>query len=460
MHIMNFMTRYYYKSFLALLFAGLWLLNSCEEPPTMIGSGLLPIGDHIPVFSTDTFEVRSYTNYIDKINTEAFKTPYIGTYNDPYFGTTTSGFVTQLRLEERWYGASWGDTVNLEVDSVKLFLRITSNYGSNDNFKYLRISEISDTLYNNTTYNSDTPVNTTGFGVSAIIPPLRGDTINNIEITLPPSFGKELIFRDTSMLFYATDPTEEDFRDHFKGIYITIPSASASDQFLLGFDFNYGADQDAYDYRNYIVIYLHDSNNKSYTDQFRFLLDPKHENAHFTKIEHDFSSALPKYSIENVIKGQVIDTLSYVQGLYGAYTKISIPGLETIKNDPNRVRSAVNKARLIIPAYLDGVTYIDTTVTQSLLMRYVNASGEREIVPDYYVGSESYGNYFSGVYDAEKREYQFNLSYFVQDYLNDTQNELKPELEIFIPANNVSNAILKANDSKTPPKFELTLTKY
>jgi hypothetical protein len=304
-------------------------------------------------------------------------------------------------------------------------------------------------LYNDTEYYSDTPVNTTGFGVSAIIPELRSDTINNISINLPIVFGEYLI-RDTSKLFYTTDPAEEDFRNYFKGIYITIPSASAADPFLIGLDFNY----DAYNYQNYIVLYLRHSD--GIRDSYSFLLDSRRENARFTKIEHDFSAK----DIENIINKPVIDSLSYTQGLFGAYTTIAIPWLESIKNDPARTRSAVNKAQLVVPAYLDNITYTDNTIAPKLLMRYVNADGEKEMVPDYYV--DDYNEYFSGKLDTTdaKYVYRFNLSSFVQRYFDDTENKLKPEVEIFLPANSISNAILKANNSKTPPKFELTLTRY
>jgi hypothetical protein len=266
---------------------------------------------------------------------------------------------------------------------------------------------------------------------------------------LPNSFGERLI-EDQNQLFYDVDTNKTDFREYFKGIYITIPSASADHPFLLGFDFTYLADG-SNPYQNYIMVYMTDSINR--WDAYMFLLDSRRENARFTKIEHDFSA-----DINNIINKPVINSLSYVQGLYGAYTTISIPGLEAIKNDPERARSAVNKARLIVP--VDLINYADT-IAPRLLMRYViNPEGEKEIVPDYFVVSENSGSYFGGYFDEEKQEYQFNLSNFVQKYLKDTKNELKPEIEIFLPADNAANAILKANDNKTPLKFELTLTDY
>ena len=459
------MTRYYHNAknksrlcvFIAFFLAGFWLLHSCEEPPSIIGNKILPDSDYISIYSVDTFTVTSTTNYDSKIRTDALTTPFVGVYHDPYFGTTTSGYVTQLRLEYdfRELSEKWEmKTGQWDVDSVILVLRVTSSYGSNDMLKhYLKISEVSEKLYNNTDsiYYSDKSVGLTGFEVSSILPPFRTDTISVIRMSLPKSFGRYLIRQD-SMLFYTLEKDKEDFRDYFKGIYITMPSASASDPFLLGFDFNY--DSSVGYYQNYFEIHLRDLESPKDVTSFLLLLDSKKENARFTTIKHDFSGT----ALANVAAQPVTDSLSYVQGVYGAYTTISIPGLETIKNDPERTRTAINKARLIVP--LDTIYTKKNVASQNLLMRYVNKSGDKEIVPDYSVVDDYGQSYFSGVLDTAKCEYHFNISNFVQNYFKDTQNILKPEVEIFLPASSVPNAILKTNDSKTPPKFELTLTDY
>jgi hypothetical protein len=93
-------------------------------------------------------------------------------------------------------------------------------------------------------------------------------------------------------------------------------------------------------------------------------------------------------------------------------------------------------------------------------MRYVNADNEKEMVPDYFITTEEGVSYFGGFFDTEEKVYRFNLANFVQNYLNDRENKLKPEVEIFLPANESANAILKANDNGTPLKFEMTLTNY
>ena len=62
--------------------------------------------------------------------------------------------------------------------------------------------------------------------------------------------------------------------------------------------------------------------------------------------------------------------------------------------------------------------------------------------------------------DTVKGVYNFNIVSYVQNYLEDKNNELKPELDMMIAEGPEKNAVLKANDSATPIKFILTYTKF
>jgi hypothetical protein len=421
-------------------------VNSCEEDPTFIGSNILPSSDYVSVKSADTFSIVSYTKYDYPVSTGSQTSPFIGNNYDPYFGTTTCEFVSQLRLESEWTDGAY------DVDSVKLVLRILTVNGSTDIVKQLRITEVSDMLYVDSTYYSNTNVDTTDFGVSVDIPPLRNDTINIAEMNLPSSFGEYLI-RDQEKIFYST--TEDDFRNYFKGVYIRLQSASDADPLLFGLNLTSAATLG--DYSDYIKVYMHDrEDNTLYS--FRFLLDPTKDNASFSRIEYDFSTASPDKGFADIINQPVLDSLSYLQGLNGVYTKIVIPGLESLKNNPSGSKTAINKASLFMPVHYDGVYYTNATIPDNLYLRYYNTSGVKEMIPDYYI--DDYHEYFNGKLDTTNSEYKFNISNFIQDYLNDKEGILKPELEVFQGSGEIKNVILKANDSKSPVRLEITLTKF
>lgn len=462
MPTMNFMTRYYYrsirlfrfvsfKSFLkiflpSVLLGGIFLINSCEEAPTFIGKDILPSADYVSLFSTDTFRIQSYTRYDYPVSTESQIAPYIGNYYDPYFGSMTCEFVSQLRLEREWVKGTY------DVDSVKLYLRILTVSGSNSIPKQLRITEISDMIYNDSSYYSNTSVDTADFGVSVTIPPLRNDTINNIEIAIPAFFGEYLI-RNQDMLMYNT--ATEDFRNYFKGVYLRLPSVSDSDPLLLGLNIN--SYSTIGDYTDYIQVFMHSRTDNS-VYSFRFLLDPLKSNANFVRVARNFNTADPGRGISGIINQDIKDTLSYLQGINGVYTKIIIPGLEDFKKNSVDVRSAINKARLFVPVHYDESTFTESNVPEQLYLRYYNKAGKKVLLPDYFI--DEYHEYFGGQLDTANNRYNFNISNFIQEYLNDKDNILKPELEIFQSITESKNVIIKANNSKSPLKLELTITKY
>ena len=68
-------------------------------------------------------------------------------------------------------------------------------------------------------------------------------------------------------------------------------------------------------------------------------------------------------------------------------------------------------------------------------------------------------SFFDGTLDSTANQYKFNISSFVQGYFKDNVNGILPELEIF-QGTGTRNVILRANNSKTPVKFEFTYTKF
>jgi hypothetical protein len=421
-----------FKTFsIILLVSGVLWLSSCEEEPTFIGKGILPSSDFVSVLSSDTFNILSYTEYEYPLRTDAQTAPYIGTYYDPYFGSVTSEFVSQVRLEREWTKGDYN------VDSVKLVLRILSVSGSSGSVKQLRITEVADMLYIDSSYYSNTPVDTTAYGISVDLPELRTDTINVVNINLPPSFGEYLI-RDQDKLFYS--PSGEDFRNYFKGVYMRVLSVSESDPLLIGIDVTQAPSLG--DYSDYFIVYMHKQDSNSENFSFRFLLDPAKRNACYSRVEHNFSAASPDKEFSDIVNQPVLDSLSYVQGMNGVFTKLIIPGLETLS----------------MPVHYDGEYYSDATLPDNIYLRYYNKSGQKQLIPDYYI--DDYHEYFGGKLDTANNRYKFNISNFIQEYFDDKDGILKPELEVFQSSDEIKNAIFKANDSKSPVRLEMTITKF
>jgi hypothetical protein len=459
MPIMIFMTRYYNTSqhicrfdsvtnqlnkiiSLTLFTLVTLFIVSCEENPTTIGTSMLPSSDFVVTKSIDTISARSYTVYEDSVRSDNPILSHIGTLYDPYFGTTTTGFVTQIRL-----GGAWED-LPVTVDSVKLFLRLLSVKGKPVNvLPTLKLLETSEQIYTDKEYYSSREVPLTGVELANVeIPSLKEDTINDVTIKLPASMGNYII-RDPTMLFYSN--IKPDFRSYFKGIYFQM--SAGADPLLVSL--SVAPPSSIGYYNNTMVFYMHDTSTGTLKNFF-FVLDAMNQNAAYNKIAHDFSTAEPDKKIQHINDGYR-DTLSYIQSLNGVFTKITLPGLENIKNNPAYDKIAVNKARLTVPIHLDGDIYTLLTAPQQLLLRFKTASGVKYIVPDYSASPD----FFDGTLDAKAKVYNFNLAGFVQAYLDDTKGEVLPELEMY-QNSGTKNVILKANNSKSPVKFSLTYTKF
>jgi hypothetical protein len=138
-----------------------------------------------------------------------------------------------------------------------------------------------------------------------------------------------------------------------------------------------------------------------------------------------------------------------------------MPGLADLKKDPEFVKVGVNKARLIVPVYFDdegGTKHISKSVPPSLQLRYKVKDGSKYDVPDYSIET-TYHSFFDGQLDSVHQVYNFNIPAFVQAYLEDTENKVEPEVEIY-QTFGLRNAIFRANNNTRPVKFEFTYTKF
>ena len=246
--------------------------------------------------------------YDDSVRTDNPSISYLGHIYDPYFGTTTAEFVTEMRMADEW------DDQPFTVDSVRLFLTLLDvQGGGSDIIHTLKLSEIAEQIYTDSAYYSNKVVPFTGFEIDNIeLPVLDPDTINNIIIDLPVEFGNYLT-RDTAKLFYSN--TKPDFRSFFKGFHFSI--TSSSDPILVSLSLSPPASIGAYS--NVLAIYMHDESDEY--KEFLFVLDASNRNAAYNIFSHDFTTASPDKKLEHINDVTYRDTLSYLQYLNGVYTK-------------------------------------------------------------------------------------------------------------------------------------------
>ena len=431
-----------FRTLTQTLFSGIvFLLVSCEEEPAIIGRKILPESDFVNIESTDTVTVRSYTMLSDSIESDNPSTSYLGQLYDPYFGSVTAQFVSQLRLGSEW------NYDNYVIDSIKLYLEFKTVTGNVDKPQYLSFSRIAKQIYTDEVYYSNEVVPLTGFRIEDIpLPDLKADTINNLVLDIPLVFG-DSVTSDTSMLFHHS--TKPDFRSYFKGLLFEITSPEEPVFVSLSID-----PPGVYEtYMNYFIIYLHDE--VGTPREYPLILDAFSRNAAFNIFKHDYSTAHPDKKIKHINDGYA-DTLTYVQIMNGLNTRIMIPGLSDIKNDPTMKNVSVNRARIILPVHYDNDLYKPSTLPGQIYLRYITGSGNKYIVPDYSISP----SFFDGKPDTINNVYNINIATWMQNYLENKSDTLTTNFEVFLVPASSNNVILKANNSHTPVKFEFTYTKF
>jgi hypothetical protein len=446
MPIMISMTRYYhnplqfsrtfsvqlsiFKTLLPALFLAIaCIVSSCEENPTSIGSGLLPGKDFATVKSTDTIGVGVYNQYVDSVYTNNMTYSYLGDLYDPYFGTTSTDFVAQLRLTQKWPG---GDLPI--VDDVELALTISGAKGTLDSTLHqIKISEIGEMLNSSTKYFSNRDPNIIKELGTFDLPGITKDTIQTLSVSLPVSVG-EYLMRDTTKLEQEDDAN--DFRSFFRGVYVTL--VDSPQPLIMAFSFSTAT--------FVITVHYHNSNGEDLTYDFNINTN----SVRYNRYRHDSTTALPENKIKHVNDG-VKDTLSYLQTFNGVFPRIKIPGLSSFKS---LMPISVNRATLVFSVYLDNTVYTTTTVPNQVLLSFVAADGSKNVLPDYLLSS----SFFDGTFNATQISYTFNIATFIQLYLEGKIP--KPELEMYYPEGEYKNVILKSNSSSAPVIFDFTYTTY
>jgi len=431
------------KYLIPAILAGLmFLAGSCEDPPGLSGSKLLPGSDYVTI-SSSLLSVKSYTMYGDSIASSQPSVSYLGTIYDPYFGTTTCEFVSQLRLSSAW------DEGPFSVDSVKLFLRLLTVKGDTIDKHYLRMSEIADVIYTDTKYYSSQAVPLTGYSIPDIeLPVLNADTVNYVRLNVGKAFGSHL-FRNPEMIFHRSDTA--DFSTYFRGLHFQL--ISPDDPIFLSLSIAAPSST----YQNYFEVYGKDKDSTQRV--MAFLLDALTTNASFNLYRHDHSTAEAGKKIEHINDLVYLDTMSYAQTFNGLYTKLVLTKLDSIKNAPDMQGISVNKARLKIPVVYDNDIYRRSTIPYILSLRYRATTGRRHDVP------EKGSAFYNGTADTTSAQntddvYTLNIATFIQQYLDDEADTIPSELELYLYPSSGNNLIMRANGSYKPIKFEFVYTRF
>ncbi len=401
-------------------------LFSCSKDPVRIGLDLLPDSDFIEVWSTDTVGIRAYTMYNEESLSSDSTRMIAGSLYDSYFGTTNCDFVTQLRVMSPWPARAF------TVDSVKLTFVPSKVSGDTTAVHYMRICETGTLLTDTTDYYSAQDPDTINFLGQYLLPKLVANTAVAIKLD---NWVGDYLMRDTTQFYPASDF----YKEFFKGLWFGIKSETSP--IMVEMDASVTASIEPLA----ITVFYH-----SDTLSYNYSFVATHRAVNYNRFTHDRTTAEPDKQIIHV-NDMVTDTAVYLQTYQGVYVKLDMPSLEPFRNVDNL---AVNKARIIAPVHLDGETYKESNMPPRIYVRYRNSEGRELPIPDLLHDV----SFMDGTYYSEKDSYLFNITTFVQKYLDGEIEE--PSVEFFLPLTATQNVIFKANSNEPAFKLEFAYTVY
>lgn len=419
----NAATAWLSKNILPLLITLPVIVSSCSDDPSKIGIGLLPDSDFMAMYSTDTIGVRAYTMYDDSAITTNDPAMVAGRITDEYFGNTNCDFVTQLRIIAAWPKKAY------TVDSVSFYFNASAISGDTTTVHYLRLYETGTRLLDSTDYFSTQEPDTIKFLGEYLLPPLKADTGYRVKLD---NWVGDWLLRDTAKF----NPPTDFYKEFFKGLYVGIRSVSNPVLVTLT-----TAD-------NPIMITVHCKDAAAVAYTYSFLATDRAVN--YNRFIHDHTAAAPDKRIQH-INDMVRDTAVYFQTYDGVFPRFELPGLESFRNIP---RLAVNKARLYIPVHLDNVKYIEANLPSQIFLRYRNSEGTLMAVPDLMHDAM----FLDGTYSTTGDYYVFNITSFVQQYIDGVIDE--PSVEMYFPSIVDRNVIFGVNGNSPAVRFEFAYTVY
>ena len=380
----NFLSLFIFIS-LAVIF------SRCGEDPMFIGRNLLPPSDNINLKADTTTEIIAYTATAKPIITTSNDKYLLGSFNDPVFGYSEASFITQMDAIS---------AINLPetrvIDSLVIQLEITGYYGDSLSTQTLQIYEVTEDIVTDSVYFSDTNpdelINSTLLGSTDFV---ISDSIVHLHITDPEYLNKFKLTTDTvfSNNLY--------FREVFKGLF-----------FKTGQQFEHGGGV-AYlnlssQITNMILYYdtvkvVNDSANFAYQIYLGY-----YSNA-FNIYNSNYTSYPPEAGLNNP---DTQDSVLFSTSMAGLDIRLRFPDLEKWRE---RKPVSIVKAELFL--YVEDSLYQwkdHNQYPQRYFLYTIDSLDNYQILYDYNLSAEV----FNGYYDVTQNMYKFNISYYLQWYLD------------------------------------------
>jgi len=415
--------------FIVLGLVCMFFTVSCNEDPEPFGGDVIPSDDIFDVHR-DSSNIYAYTAIRDSFGIGNPDFLNLGYYNDPIFGESTYGFITQFFPLD--FAHSFGD--NPIADSLVLTLERRSFIGDVEKELEVQIFEVLDTFdraikyystFDHSLYVGSSPIQTTNIKF----------VNNKAKIKLPKSLADHFVAEgDTVIHSYSN------FISHFKGLYLKVIDGVDEGQ----------VNQIFVDDNNLTLYYKNSTDDLEEDENLDYKYFTGRSVVRFNIVDNDYSNTEMQNHFNDTINQ---DTVIYVQGIGGPLGYLNLRDAfskwKKLVIDSSYV---INKAELICKIS-DEYPHSGLT-TDTLVLKYYEDSTYVNIA-DNKVNSM----YAGGIYSYADGDYKFRVTRHLSNIISDRE-EYK-DLYIFnknyydIP----KRVILNSGNNSDPIKLYITYTK-
>lgn len=373
------------KAGLGLLSGSLIFLSftGCKNN-AQIDLNMIPDDDNFKFYVDSASMVTASTLRQDSVASRNGTTSLLGCMNDPVFGQSTAGLLTQIRLTSN--EVTFG--VNPQIDSVILELKYQGSYGDTTTLQTVRIYELTKDLYYDSVYYSNMDAGgfydkTSPVADFSFLP--EPNLKDSLLIRLSDELGTKLLNADTSFL-----SNNDVWLTFFKGLYLEAQPVYQGGA-IVYFDFTGG--------ESMLTLYFHND----VADSLRYDLAINTNAAWVNLFSHDYAGA--------VLKDQINDSVTpydkvYLQSMAGlrSHLKLDLSRIIDSIFTQTTHNITVNKADLIIPLAED------PTVGS-----FASPGGLWVFTSGITAGKDTY---FQGFFDEATSTYRFSLVRYMQKILH------------------------------------------
>ena len=349
--------------------------------------------DALNVGFFDGFRLTTYSTPVDSVATKNTTVVMLGSMLDPVFGTTTTGFYTQLRLSNN--SIEFGD--NAVCDSIVMSLDYTGFYGDSLTTQHITVYEIDESFIKDTAYYSNSQL-------ALKNPPIFDQDLNfnmkdsvdifgikirpHLRLGLDKTFGEKILDKSGSTEL----SNNEEFAKFIKGIRvasqeITFNGGHAYFNLLSGL--------------SAITLYYHNDEDTTYEV---FVINGNCDR--FTTFDHhNYNTASPEV-VSQLVNGDTIGGQQqfFLQGMASARGNIKISNLDSIVNQGTQ---AIHMAELIVNIAPESAKYLKPG---QLTLAGIDPDGKNVYLIETAEGSAFLG----GTYNKNDNNYVFNITRTMQ----------------------------------------------